>query len=193
MVDHFQNMHELYMECTYLVVGALQPHNLVKMMRDLRNEKHKNEDIQGSLFEEPSHGALFCTWETFKRTLKDKIDSKNFHHQLKIGDHLSESGQKRFGTLISSYYRGAHGIILIMELGNFPWLSIWLPGVPSKVGFFIWTVALGIVLGSAKVGYGGALKLERGSGWEQSAESLGFSPVMFNVVGFVGAESLNFC
>ncbi|CAL5424469.1 unnamed protein product [Camellia sinensis] len=34
-------------------------------------EKHKNEDIQGSLFEEPSHGALFCTWETFKRTLKE--------------------------------------------------------------------------------------------------------------------------
>lgn len=42
----------------------------------LLQEKHENEDIQGSLFEEPSHGALFCGWETFKRTLKDNIDSK---------------------------------------------------------------------------------------------------------------------
>ncbi|CAL5330901.1 unnamed protein product [Camellia sinensis] len=97
-----QNLQYIYGHTYWIGVCSMSWNNLKKL-----REKHENEDIQGPLFEEASDGALFCTWETFKRALKDNIDSKakqriihcrNFHHRLKIGDHLSEGTGNRQPT-----------------------------------------------------------------------------------------------
>ena len=43
------------------------------------------------------------------------------------------------GFLVSDYYRILAGTAFF----GFPWKSIWKQKIPSRVAFFVWTVALG--------------------------------------------------
>ncbi|KAF5932632.1 hypothetical protein HYC85_028803 [Camellia sinensis] len=68
------------------------------------------------------------------------------------------------------------GPCVVVKGGVFPWRFVWVPGVPSKVAFFVWTTAF------AAASQGGSSLLEGWSSWEAKTEGLDFSSFVFDVV-----------
>ena len=59
-----------------------------------------------------------------------------------IGEDKMRTPTKSKGFEASNYYQALLGVCT----QSFPWRSIWKQKVPSKVAFFVWTVALGTIL-----------------------------------------------
>ena len=51
-------------------------------------------------------------------------------------------GEPRGIFSVSSFYK----FLFSKDRSGFPWQSIWIPGVPTKVAFFVWLAALDWVL-----------------------------------------------
>ena len=57
-------------------------------------------------------------------------------------DALIWTGEVKGDFSVSSFYKVLSGT----GTESFPWQSIWVPGVPTKVSFFVWSTALGRIL-----------------------------------------------